>query len=161
MQREVPGALVLYPSGEPSGAHAPPGIRTADFVLDKDFFLIEGHPCSWLGKKEQRQERSGKNNPRSFTAFRMTPHWVVGSAILFTGFHVFSPIRFLWNATRGSRLAPWRSKYLRWRLETYSGMWAEKMKVGEIFSFIWAQRWEFLSFLLWTGRVQREARRRP
>ena len=51
MQREVPGALVLYPSGEPSGAHAPPGIRTADFVLDKDFFLIEAHPLvvvSWL-----------------------------------------------------------------------------------------------------------------
>jgi hypothetical protein len=86
---------------------------------------------------------------------------LVGSAILFTGIQVFSPIRFLWNATRGSRLTPWRSKYLRWRLETYSGMWAEKMKVGEIFSFVWAQRWEFLSFLLWTGRVQREARRRP
>ena len=51
MQREVPGALVLYPSGEPSGAHAPPGIRTADFVLDKDFFLIEGHPI-FVGELE-------------------------------------------------------------------------------------------------------------
>jgi hypothetical protein len=37
------------PSGEPSGAHAPPGIRTADFVLDKDFFLIEGHPLLVAG----------------------------------------------------------------------------------------------------------------
>jgi len=46
-------------------------------------------------------------------------------------------------------------------METYSGMWAEKMKPREIFSFVWAQRWEFLSFLFWTGRVQREARRRP
>ncbi len=74
---------------------------------------------------------------------------------------MFAPIRFLWNATRGSRLAPWRSEYLRWRMETYSGMWAEKMKTGDIFAFVWAQRWEFLSFLFWTGRVQREARRRP
>jgi len=74
---------------------------------------------------------------------------------------VFAPIRFLWNATRGFRMTPWRSPYLRWRLETYSGMWAEKMKAGDIFSFVWAQRWEFLSFLFWTGRVQREARRRP
>ncbi|MFB3814576.1 MAG: hypothetical protein ACE14L_10735 [Terriglobales bacterium] len=24
--------------------------------------------------------------------------------------------RFLWNATRGHRLAPWRSPYLRWLL---------------------------------------------
>ena len=74
---------------------------------------------------------------------------------------MLSSIRFLWNATRGARLVPWRSPYLRWRLETYSGMWAEKMTPGEIFGFIWAQRWEFLSFLSWTGRVQREARRRP
>ena len=74
---------------------------------------------------------------------------------------MFAPIRFLWNATRGSRLTPWRSQYLRWRLETYSGMWAEKMSTRDIFNFIWAQRWEFLSFLFWTGRVQREARRRP
>jgi hypothetical protein len=40
MQRESPRALVLNPSGEISGAHAPPGI----FVLDKAFVLIEGHP---------------------------------------------------------------------------------------------------------------------
>src|SRR6266446_6098144 len=29
-------------------------------------------------------------------------------------------LRFLWNATRGNRLRPWRSPYLRWRLETYA-----------------------------------------
>ncbi len=34
---------------------------------------------------------------------------------------MFAPLRFLWNATRGHRLAPWRSEYLRWRVETYSG----------------------------------------
>ena len=32
-----------------------------------------------------------------------------------------SAMRFLWNATRGHRLRPWRSDYLRWRIETYSG----------------------------------------
>lgn len=42
MQRESPRALVLNPSGEISGAHAPPGI----FVLDKAFVLIEGHPVT-------------------------------------------------------------------------------------------------------------------
>jgi hypothetical protein len=27
-------------------------------------------------------------------------------------------------------------------------------------SFVWASRWELLSFLAWTGRMQREARKR-
>ena len=73
---------------------------------------------------------------------------------------MFAPLRFLWNATRGSRLRPWRSEYLRWRMETYSGMWAEKMSVGDIVKFMWTSRYELLSFLAWTGRVQRDARKR-
>jgi hypothetical protein len=73
---------------------------------------------------------------------------------------VLEPLRFLWNATRGSRLRPWRSPYLRWRVETYSGMWAEKLSFGDILGFIWRMRWELLKFLAWTGQVQREARRR-
>jgi hypothetical protein len=70
------------------------------------------------------------------------------------------PLRFIWNATRGHRLAPWRSEYLRWRVETYSGKSAETLKTKDIFGFLWNERWELLTFLLWTGRVQREARRR-
>ncbi len=72
---------------------------------------------------------------------------------------MFAPLRFLWNATRGSRLTPWRSEYLRWRMETYSGQWADRMKAGDIFKFMWASRWELLSFLFWTERIDREARR--
>jgi hypothetical protein len=74
---------------------------------------------------------------------------------------VLEPLRFVWNATRGSRLTPWRSEYMRWRMETYSGMWADKLKFGDVMRFVWTSRWELLSFLIWTGRVQREARRRP
>ena len=40
-------------------------------------------------------------------------------------------IRFLWNATRGDRLRPWRSPYLRWRLETYSGKRAESVRLAD------------------------------
>ena len=36
-------------------------------------------------------------------------------------------LRFLWRATRGYRLRPWRSPYLRWRMETYWGIPAEKI----------------------------------
>jgi hypothetical protein len=45
-------------------------------------------------------------------------------------------------------------------METYSGQWAEKMKMRDVLKFAWASRRELLSFLLWTGRVQREARRK-
>ena len=74
---------------------------------------------------------------------------------------MFEPIRFMWNATRGSRLRPWRSEYFRWRIETYSGEWAEKLTARGVLGFVWSARWELLSYLWWTGQVKREARRRP
>lgn len=73
---------------------------------------------------------------------------------------VFAALRFLWNATRGHRLAPWRSPYLRWRIETYSGMRAESLTAESIFSFMWASRGELVRFLGWTGEIEREARRK-
>ena len=74
---------------------------------------------------------------------------------------MFAPLRFLWNATRGHRLMPWRSEYLRWRVETYSGMKAEALTSKDVLSFVWNSRWELLSFLAWTGDLDKEARRRP
>ena len=73
---------------------------------------------------------------------------------------MFAPLRFIWNATRGHRLAPWRSEFLRWRVETYSGKPAESLTFRNIFGFMWDSRWELLSFLAWTGRMEREARKR-
>lgn len=73
---------------------------------------------------------------------------------------MFAPFRFLWNATRGHRLAPWRSEFLRWRVETYSGMPAESLSTKDILGFIWNSRWELLAFLAWTGHLDREARKR-
>lgn len=74
---------------------------------------------------------------------------------------MFSALKFIWNATRGHRLAPWRSEYLRWRVETYSSKPAETLRARDILAFMWHSKWELLSFLLWTGQVQKEARRRP
>jgi hypothetical protein len=73
---------------------------------------------------------------------------------------VLAALRFIWNATRGHRLTPWRSEYLRWRVETYSGMSADTLTAGTIFGFLWASKWELLSFLLWTGRLERDIRNR-
>jgi hypothetical protein len=73
---------------------------------------------------------------------------------------LFAPLRFLWNATRGHRFAPWRSPYLRWRIETYSGMRAESLTAASVFGFLWSMRGELLQFLRWTGAIQSEARKR-
>jgi hypothetical protein len=73
---------------------------------------------------------------------------------------LLAPLRFLWNATRGHRLTPWRSPYLRWRIETFSGLRAETLTASSVFSFLWATRWEILSFLGWTHQLEAETRRR-
>jgi hypothetical protein len=66
----------------------------------------------------------------------------------------------LWNATRGHRLAPWRSDYFRWRVETYSGKKAETLTSMDVLGFVWHSRWELLSYLTWIGRLHREVNRR-
>ena len=71
---------------------------------------------------------------------------------------MLAPIRFLWYATRGHRLAPWRSEYLKWRIETYSGKKAESLRGRDVLRFAWESRWELLEFLGWTGRIDREMR---
>jgi hypothetical protein len=76
------------------------------------------------------------------------------------GHTLLAPIRFLWNATRGHRLAPWRSEYFRWRVETYSGKKAEALTTKDIFAFVWSSRWELLEYLGWIGRLDREVHRR-
>ena len=72
---------------------------------------------------------------------------------------MLAPLRFIWNATRGHRLRPWRSEYLRWRVETYSGKRAEILKASDIFAFFWHSRWELLRFLAWTNELERETHR--
>jgi len=73
---------------------------------------------------------------------------------------VLAPLRFIWNATRGHRLTPWRSEYLKWRVETYSGKKADSLTAKDIFGFMWESKWELLSFLMWTGRLESDIRRR-
>ena len=45
---------------------------------------------------------------------------------------MFAAVRFVWNATAGHRLRPWRSEYLKWRIETYSGKKADELETREV-----------------------------
>ena len=60
---------------------------------------------------------------------------------------------FMWRATRGYRLRPWRSPYLRWRMETYWGIPADSIGFGDFWRFIWQHRSELLRFLEWAARM--------
>ncbi len=70
---------------------------------------------------------------------------------------MLGPLLFFWNATRGYRLTPWRSPYLRWRLETYSGIHAEDITAAVMLRFLWTEKQQFLRFLRWTGDIRRDA----
>jgi len=70
-------------------------------------------------------------------------------------------LRFLWNATRGHHLAPWRSPYLRWRIETYTGLKMKDIGLLEFFDFVWKERGELVRFLQWTAEMERYARPKP
>jgi hypothetical protein len=62
-------------------------------------------------------------------------------------------LRFLWIATRGYRLRPWRSPYLRWRIETYSGIPADAITARAFFRFLWAERSSLWEYLLWVRQM--------
>ncbi|MBZ5701665.1 MAG: hypothetical protein LAN84_07435 [Acidobacteriia bacterium] len=69
-------------------------------------------------------------------------------------------LRFYWTAARGYRLRPWRSPYLRWRLETFLGAQAADLDARKFFRLLWRYRAPLRSFLHWAAERQR-AQRRP
>jgi len=70
-------------------------------------------------------------------------------------------LRLLWKATRGHRLAPWRSPYLRWRIETYCGVKMSQVGFLEFWGFMWRERSELLRYLKWTAQMERYAQAKP
>ena len=67
---------------------------------------------------------------------------------------MFAPLRFVWNATAGHRFRPWRSDFLKWRIETYSGLHAEELTARDVFRFCWREKGDLLRFLGWTRRME-------
>ena len=66
-------------------------------------------------------------------------------------------LRILWLLTSGNRLRPWRSAYLRWRIETYWGLHADAITFRQFWSFVWRQRRELLRYLRWAEQMNRLA----
>jgi hypothetical protein len=82
--------------------------------------------------------------------------WPAGEAYTFLwgNIEVGEELRFLWNATRGNRLRPWRSPYLRWRMETYSGQKADTLTARDFWNIFWTEKQQFFRFLRWTREMK-------
>ena len=59
----------------------------------------------------------------------------------------------LWRLSRGYRLRPWLSPYLRWRIETYSGTPAAQIGFAQFWNFVWNYRRELMRYLRWAERM--------
>ena|SRR5580704_16036276 len=66
-------------------------------------------------------------------------------------------IGFLWRSAKGYRLRPWRSPYLRWRIETYWGLHADRISPAEFRVFMRRHWRELLRFLHWAKRMDSAA----
>jgi hypothetical protein len=64
-------------------------------------------------------------------------------------------LRYFWRVSRGYRLRPWRSPYLRWRMETYFGVHAETLTRQQFFRLLWTHRRRIRSFLRWCSDMER------
>ena len=62
-------------------------------------------------------------------------------------------LRVLWRLTRGYRLRPWKSPYLRWRIETYSGLDARSIGFWSFWRFSWRERRNLFRYLRWAARM--------
>lgn len=72
-----------------------------------------------------------------------------------------SGLRFLWAATRGHRLRPWRSEYLRWRLETFTGKHADEIGPRDFWDFLKAERKQIFRYLGWLAEMRSYAETQP
>src|SRR5882724_1107709 len=73
---------------------------------------------------------------------------------------MLSALRFYWTAAKGYRLRPWRSPYIRWRMETFFGLEAAPRDARTFFRLTWRERARLMSFFNWAdvrrGEMQRK-----
>lgn len=53
---------------------------------------------------------------------------------------------------RGYRLQPWQSPYLKWRMETWSGLHADAITPRVFARFVWQHRKELWRYLHWAAQ---------
>ena len=64
-------------------------------------------------------------------------------------------LRYYWITAKGYRVRPWRSPYIRWRMETFFGPQAEPLTAPHFFSLLWRERRRLQEFLHWVNDYRR------
>jgi hypothetical protein len=74
---------------------------------------------------------------------------------------MFNALRYYWLISKGHRLTPWKSPYIRWRMETFFGHSAADLTARKFFSLMWRERARMERFLDWVAdqRVRQHARK--
>ena len=75
-------------------------------------------------------------------------------------FEMFKTLQYYWIASRGYRLNPWKSPYLRWRFETFLGPEAAQLDASKFFHLAWKYRVQMERFVDWAAERRRAQRRR-
>jgi len=65
---------------------------------------------------------------------------------------LLSIVRTALRLTKGYRLHFWDSPYLKWRVETWSGVDAESLDKKQFLAFVWQHRAELFRYLRWASR---------
>jgi hypothetical protein len=68
---------------------------------------------------------------------------------------MFAALRYYWITAKGYRLCPWRSPYIRWRMETFFGPAAEPLTASRFFHLMWRERRRMEEFVRWAGDYHR------
>jgi hypothetical protein len=56
-----------------------------------------------------------------------------------------------WKLSKGYRLQPWQSPYLKWRIETWSGVDAASITPRMFLDFCWRHRLDLRRYLRWAA----------
>ncbi len=69
-------------------------------------------------------------------------------------------LKYYWITTRGYRLNPWNSPYIRWRFETFLGTDAAGLTAAKFLQLSWKYREKMEEFVQWCAERQRSQRAR-
>lgn len=64
---------------------------------------------------------------------------------------MFNALRYYWITAKGYRLCPWKSPYIRWRMETFFGGDMHSLDPREFFQLMWRERARMRRFLAWVA----------
>ncbi len=71
---------------------------------------------------------------------------------------MLNALRYYWIISKGYRLRPWASPYIRWRMETFFGKEAAELDARRFFALVWRERGRMERFLEWVA-IRRAAQK--